>query len=534
MSSHHHHHHHHPQHLSCGTTFLLLLTAIISILTSSIAAEPEPPTPKLNSEPVKPHTPKLKYSEPEPPSVKLNSEPVKPLIPKVNSEQEPPVAMLDFDGGDDGQTGTRWAVLVSGSNSYDNYRHQADVCHAYQVLRRGGLKEENIIVFMYDDIAFNPLNPRPGVIINKPNGPDVYEGVPKDYTGKEVTTANFYAVLLGDRTGLTGGSGKVVDSGPNDHIFIYYADHGGTGVLGMPEGSFVYAKDLVEVLKTKHAANAYKSMVVYIEACESGSIFDHLLPKDLNIYATTAANSHESSFAAYCPGDNPGPSDDFNTCLGDLYSISWLEDCDKHDLSKETLGQQYEVVRRKTANSDLDASSHVMQFGNMNQRNDILFSYVGTNPENANYTSTDINAESSPPTFSKLVDQRDADLLHLRHKFHKAPFGSEEKREAQKQLLKRLSHRKHIDFTINKIAELLFGYWNSKNLLNTVRGPGQPTIEDWDCFKMIVKTYEEWCGPLSYYGMKYARGFANICNSGISVGKIVEATKKTCSKEILV
>lgn len=53
------------------------------------------------------------------------------------------------------------------------------MCHAYQVLRRGGLKEENIIVFMYDDIAFNPLNPRPGVIINKPNGPDVYEGVPK-------------------------------------------------------------------------------------------------------------------------------------------------------------------------------------------------------------------------------------------------------------------------------------------------------------------------------------------------------------------
>lgn len=54
----------------------------------------------------------------------------------------------------------------------------------------------------------------------------------QDYTGKEVTTANFYAVLLGDRSGLTGGSGKVVDSGPNDHIFIYYADHGGAGVLG--------------------------------------------------------------------------------------------------------------------------------------------------------------------------------------------------------------------------------------------------------------------------------------------------------------
>lgn len=56
---------------------------------------------------------------------------------------------------------------------------QADVCHAYQILRKGGLKDENIIVFMYDDIAFNEHNPRPGIIINRPQGEDVYEGVPK-------------------------------------------------------------------------------------------------------------------------------------------------------------------------------------------------------------------------------------------------------------------------------------------------------------------------------------------------------------------
>jgi hypothetical protein len=31
---------------------------------------------------------------------------------------------------------------------------------------------------------------------------------------------------------VTGGSGKVVDSGPNDHIFVFYSDHGGPGVLG--------------------------------------------------------------------------------------------------------------------------------------------------------------------------------------------------------------------------------------------------------------------------------------------------------------
>lgn len=32
---------------------------------------------------------------------------------------------------------------------------------------------------MYDDIAYNVENPRPGVIINNPHGEDVYKGVPK-------------------------------------------------------------------------------------------------------------------------------------------------------------------------------------------------------------------------------------------------------------------------------------------------------------------------------------------------------------------
>lgn len=48
-----------------------------------------------------------------------------------------------------------WAVLVAGSSGYDNYRHQADVCHAYQILHKNGIPDENIVVMMYDDIAHN-------------------------------------------------------------------------------------------------------------------------------------------------------------------------------------------------------------------------------------------------------------------------------------------------------------------------------------------------------------------------------------------
>lgn len=53
----------------------------------------------------------------------------------------------------------------------------------------------------------------------------------QDYTGGNVTVHNFLNVLLGKKSALTGGSGKVLNSGPDDHIFIYYSDHGGIGIV---------------------------------------------------------------------------------------------------------------------------------------------------------------------------------------------------------------------------------------------------------------------------------------------------------------
>ena len=82
-------------------------------------------------------------------------------------------------------------------NVTTDYRHQADVCHAYQVVHAHGVPDENIIVMMYDDIADNKDNPAKGTIINRPGGPDVYKGVPKDYTKEDVTADKFLEILQG-------------------------------------------------------------------------------------------------------------------------------------------------------------------------------------------------------------------------------------------------------------------------------------------------------------------------------------------------
>ena len=61
-----------------------------------------------------------------------------------------------------------WAVIVAGSSGYGNYRHQADACHAYQVVTAGGIKPENVILLAVDDIANYRTNPFPGQVFNKP------------------------------------------------------------------------------------------------------------------------------------------------------------------------------------------------------------------------------------------------------------------------------------------------------------------------------------------------------------------------------
>ncbi|GMY28836.1 vacuolar-processing enzyme-like [Fagus crenata] len=437
-----------------------------------------------------------------------------------------------FTGGGGGETvydnndtssGTRWAVLIAGSNNYFNYRHQADVCHAYQILSKGGLKDENIIVFMYDDIAFNRENPRPGVIINSPQGNDVYKGVPKDYTGENVTVNNFFAVILGNTTALTGGSGKVVNSGPNDHIFIYYTDHGGPGVLGMPTNPELFAGDLIDVLKKKNATGTYKSLVFYLESCESGSIFEGLLPEGMNIYATTAANANESSWATYCPGDHPSPPPEYETCLGDLYSVAWMEDSDIHNPGTETLQQQYELIKGRTANNNSERGSHVMQYGDIGLSQANLSQYIGTND---NYTtSVDEDPLWSP---TKAIDQRDADLIHFWEKFNNAPGGSSRKVEARKQFVEAISHRMHIDHSVKLIGKILFGIEKGPEVLNTIRPAGLPLVDDWDCLKTMVRTFETHCGSLSQYGMKHMGSFANICNAGVKKDQMDEASAQVC------
>ena len=107
---------------------------------------------------------------------------------------------------------SNWAVLVSTSRFWFNYRHLANVLSMYRTVKRLGIPDSQIILMLPDDMACNPRNSFPGTVFNdKSRLLDLYDdkgtgdgtdeqregmgGIEVDYRGNEVTVENFIRLL---------------------------------------------------------------------------------------------------------------------------------------------------------------------------------------------------------------------------------------------------------------------------------------------------------------------------------------------------
>lgn len=268
-----------------------------------------------------------------------------------------------------------WAVLVAGSSGYGNYRHQSDVFHAFHIMKRNGIDPSHIIVMAYDDIANNRRNPLKGRIFNRPNGEDVYGGVQIDYMGDDVTPDTFINVLTGNKDALRGvGNEKVLESDENSNVFIFYSDHGSPGLVAFPAGGHLNREQLKEAFDEMYSKKMYKKLIFYLESCYSGSMFNQYsgLWKGMGIYAVSAANPGESSYACYCGREARVGGVMIGSCLGDLFSVSWMEHTDSVDPKTTTIGQQVDIVKARTL-----AGSNVCEYGDLSPRNQFIIEYQG-------------------------------------------------------------------------------------------------------------------------------------------------------------
>jgi len=383
---------------------------------------------------------------------------------------------------------------------------------------KNGIPEDHIILMSFDDVANDSENPFPGQLFNKPNGPDVYKGCKADYKGNDVTPANFLNIIKGDAAAMKGiGNGKVLKSTKDSRVFINFADHGAPGLIAFPAGGYLYADKLNDAINYMHDNTMYSQMVLYIEACESGSMFPNLKP-DINVYAVTAANADESSWGTYCSPDDVVNGKHINSCLGDLFSVNWMENDDVSDKSKETLQQQFDTVKKETD------KSHVMNFGTKTFMNEVIGEFEG-NVNIEYFTQLFLQAKTdskkkmhhNPKRHVSAINARDAKLHHLYSKVQ----NSAENHKASLDLQSEITNRMRVDHVFEQFAQT----HSVKATQSTA------TVTKYDCLRFLMNTFEAHCGKFDDYSLKYIKHIVNACESHADYASdaIAHSIKGICS-----
>ncbi|THD22189.1 Legumain [Fasciola hepatica] len=399
-----------------------------------------------------------------------------------------------------------WVVLVAGSNGWSNYRHQADICHAYQLLRGNGIPPENIITMIYDDVANNTKNPFPGKVFNDYQHTDVYAGVKIDYRGENVTPDMFLRALNGDRK-LKESGFKVVESGPEDNVFVFFSGRKAPNLIAFPHGE-LHAKQLNETLANMHSERRYKNLVVYIEASNSGSLFHQIISRKVRVWALTSTKPTESSCATFC--NDPV----INTCLADDFSHQWMTHTEKHrgQLFRQLLVNQYFHLIQAMK------GSLVRQYGELK----ISLHRIGEFQAGSTHAgSTGFNGDSSMATRDRSMASH-AHLIPLMHQLRRSK-SPKQMELAQRRLHRTLKLGQMVKETVDEIVEEV----TSKSAPS---GKPSDVHEHLDCYQNVYDHYKIKCFSIQQVPevAKELAKLDRLCQQSYDTNVVLQAIFDTC------
>ncbi|AGO12767.1 AaceriADR299Wp [[Ashbya] aceris (nom. inval.)] len=189
-----------------------------------------------------------------------------------------------------------WAVLVSTSRFWFNYRHMANVLSLYRTVRRLGIPDSQIILMLSDDVACNPRNLFPGAIYNNADRAiDLYgQSVEVDYRGYEVTVENFVR-LLTDRWDDVQPKSKRLLTDENSNIFIYMTGHGGEDFLKFQDAEEISSYDLANAFAQMHEKKRYNEIFFMIDTCQANTMYSRFYSP--NVLAVGSSELDESSYS---------------------------------------------------------------------------------------------------------------------------------------------------------------------------------------------------------------------------------------------
>ncbi|KAG7662334.1 GPI8 [[Candida] subhashii] len=237
-----------------------------------------------------------------------------------------------------------WAVLVSTSRFWFNYRHMANVLSLYRTVKRLGIPDSQIILMLSDDIACNARNAFPGTVFNNMDQAiDLYgDAIEVDYRGYEVTVENFIR-LLTDRWDSDQPRSKRLLTDENSNIFIYMTGHGGNEFLKFQDAEEIGAYDIADAFAQMHEKKRYNEIFFMIDTCQANTMYEKIYSP--NILAVGSSAFDESSYSHHSDLDIGVAVIDRFT----YYTLDFLENISKD--SKETMDKLFEVYTYENVHS---------------------------------------------------------------------------------------------------------------------------------------------------------------------------------------
>ncbi|KAJ8059234.1 hypothetical protein OCU04_012203 [Sclerotinia nivalis] len=231
---------------------------------------------------------------------------------------------------------SNWAVLVSTSRFWFNYRHLANVLSLYRTVKRLGIPDSQIILMLPDDMACNPRNAFPGTVYsNADRAVDLYgDNIEVDYRGYEVTVENFIR-LLTDRVGEEMPRSKRLLTDDRSNILVYMTGHGGNEFLKFQDAEEISAFDLADAFEQMWEKKRYHELLFMIDTCQANTMYSKFYSP--NIIATGSSEIDQSSYSHHADNDVGVAVIDRYT----YYNLDFLETQVREPGSKKTLGDLF-------------------------------------------------------------------------------------------------------------------------------------------------------------------------------------------------
>ena len=282
---------------------------------------------------------------------------------------------------------SNWAVLVSTSRFWFNYRHLANVLSIYRTVKRLGIPDSQIILMLPDDMACNPRNAFPGTVYsNADRAVDLYgDNIEVDYRGYEVTVENFIR-LLTDRVGDEMPRSKRLLTDDRSNILVYMTGHGGNEFLKFQDAEEIGAFDLADAFEqmwekkrlvfsqeqgTTSNSCRYHEILFMIDTCQANTMYTKLYSP--NIIATGSSKLDQSSYSHHADNDVGVAVIDRYT----YYNLEFLESEVRDTSSKKTVGDLFDSYSYEKIHSHAGVRYDLFRGGAEAARSRLLTDFFG-------------------------------------------------------------------------------------------------------------------------------------------------------------